>query len=227
MRPTDDELRDLWRSATAASPAEHPDADELERAARGELPPADRERVADHLVECGDCAALVRRLGDLQRWADAAASEVSARGAAAVSGTEHHRRWRPVLGLAAALVLATLAGLAIWQLAPVPGGKPPDALRSSAPAAVRPISGATLSEPPSHLAWPAQPGAAAYRVVLYDERAEVLWRGPAVRGTELDLPPDAAALLRPGHSYSWSVRLEDGASGRELGPYWFRVEEGG
>jgi hypothetical protein len=80
-----------------------------------------------------------------------------------------------------------------------------------------------LTEAPTHLAWPPQAGATGYRVVIFDARAERLWESPLLVGPELDVPPEARAVLRTGATYLWLVEVEGQAARRELGPYRFTL----
>lgn len=88
MRLNSEGLRELYQRetsrstrASAAGPAEEcPTEDVLVRAAAGELDQLERERTADHLATCSDCAKEYQALRSLKPWVD----EVSAKAGASV-----------------------------------------------------------------------------------------------------------------------------------------------
>lgn len=94
---------------------------EMERAAVNQGSRAERQRWADHFVDCGDCAAQYRLLRALEPWAREAAatvsdaseslSEVEATGDRSATAAGSGTRW----ALAAALLASF--GLGIWGLA--------------------------------------------------------------------------------------------------------------
>ena len=116
-------------------------------------------------------------------------------------------------------MLAIAAG--VW-LVMSPAAPPGDVMRGDSDV-VAPAPGSKLDQAPARLVWPPQPGAASYRVVLFDASAEQLWESPPLAGTELELPQEARALIRPDANYLWLVEVEGPATRRELGPFRFAV----
>lgn len=73
MRLNSEELRELYQRGTARSVRGSDEclAEEmLARAAAGELNQSERERVADHLAGCSDCAKEYRAMRSVKSWAD-------------------------------------------------------------------------------------------------------------------------------------------------------------
>lgn len=190
--------------------------DELLAALAGELAGERAERALAALAECPRCAAVAQIARDLQAHVtvdDAASSTVLGSGKAAAP--------RPVLRFvrwATAAVIVLGVGTATLVLRePVT----PPVVRGDAATALEPRSGAQLPAAPPRLRWNAIGTAAAYRVELYDERAESLWRSERVTATSLELPADLRARLGRG-TYLWRVRAE--GSEIDIGPFYFRIE---
>ena len=80
MRLDSEGLRELYQRKTArsarGSAADCLAEEALARAAAGELDQPERERIADHLVTCSDCAQEYRAIVSLKPWAAAAAVDV-------------------------------------------------------------------------------------------------------------------------------------------------------
>jgi len=166
-----------------------------------------------------------KELRDALRASDAMTSAehddailAAAREAAAEHARRRARRARLVPALAAAALAVVAIGLVTFtQLRPMD-----DTVRGDDAGLVVPPSGARLDSAPDELAWPAQPGATAYRVVLRDASAVVLWRGPESAANRLTLPTDGRRALDRAGTYLWTVEVDGGARG-ELGPYWFEI----
>ncbi|WP_313917735.1 hypothetical protein [Tahibacter sp.] len=145
--------------------------------------------------------------------------------AAGTAGTENvvsraragRRSGLPRWALAAAAVLVVGLGTVLL----LPREPVPPVVRGSPAAAVEPASGSALHAAPAELSWAAIGSATAYRVELYDERAESLWRSERVAATRVALPEDLRARLARG-TFLWRVRAE--GSDIEIGPFYFRVE---
>lgn len=220
--------------------------EELLAALAGTLDAPRAERAVQALAECPRCAAVARIAQDLQAnlaadaqafaaramsdEADAAnaigaanaANAACATGAAnTVDAPDGNRSGRqrglPRWALAAAAVLVVGLGTVLL----LPREPAPLVVRGSAAAAVEPASGSALRAAPAHLSWAAIGTATAYRVELYDERAESLWRSERVAATRVALPDDLRARLARG-TFLWRVRAE--GSDIEIGPFYFRVE---
>lgn len=131
------------------------------------------------------------------------------------------RRWL-IPGLAVAATVVVAVGL--WRFV-LPGTTVVDdgaALRSGT-IAVTPAEGAQLDGIPHRLGWPAQVGARAYRVVVFDTEAEPLWTSADLTSNELAVNEPLAATLRPGSTYLWLVEVDGEVARRELGPFAFHI----
>jgi anti-sigma factor RsiW len=88
MRLTSEDLRELYQRETArsarSSVSDCLPQDMLTRAAAAELNQSERERIADHLATCSDCAKEYQAISAVKSWAD----EVSLKAAPAKG---HHR----------------------------------------------------------------------------------------------------------------------------------------
>jgi hypothetical protein len=117
----------------------------IEREARGELSPADRERLEAHLRQCPACRMERRVRGDFQRVAEGAHADVRALIARALvpgQARTERRRFRGTrlrFALVAAVLLLGLTGLAaaasswsLWRLGPRDGVDPGAAVASTA-----------------------------------------------------------------------------------------------
>jgi len=90
MKLTDEEMKALYQAQTGRSArggADCPPEETLARAASGDLSPIERERVADHLMGCADCAQEYRLARSLKPWA----GQVAATAGAGTSDRAEHR----------------------------------------------------------------------------------------------------------------------------------------
>lgn len=87
-------------------------ADTLGRAARGELGPLERGRVADHLASCGDCAEELKLIAPLGAWAERSVATLGRSPSPAFAGA-----WLPAWQLATAALLVVAGGLLLWNMA--------------------------------------------------------------------------------------------------------------
>ena len=81
MKLTDEEMKALYQAQTVRSArggADCPPEETLARAAAGDLSSIERERVADHLMGCADCAQEYRLARSLKPWAGQVAATASA-----------------------------------------------------------------------------------------------------------------------------------------------------
>jgi hypothetical protein len=80
MRLNSEELRSLYQRETARSPRRSTSdclaEDVMARAVAGDLDQAVRERIADHLASCSDCAKEYRALKPVKSWANEKARPV-------------------------------------------------------------------------------------------------------------------------------------------------------
>ena len=74
MKLNSEELRSLYQRETARSnrrsDSECLTEEGVGRAVAGELDQAERERIADHLVSCSDCAKEYHAAKSIKSWAD-------------------------------------------------------------------------------------------------------------------------------------------------------------
>jgi hypothetical protein len=165
----------------------------------------ERQALADHVATCASCAADFRLLRELHAEAS--------RDAAA--GRPSRRVW----------LAAAAAALAAVALLPLLLREPADQVRGTANE-VRPADGAVLERAPEVLAWPAEPGARAYRVRLFQADATPLWDSGEVAGPPVRLPAEQLAGMRAGGSWYWTVEALGPVQRRRLGPFWFQLLAG-
>jgi hypothetical protein len=118
MRLTEEELKKLYQKQTARPAREREEClteEELLRAAMGEMSPSERERFADHMISCSDCAQEYRLTQSLKPLAEQVTD-----GEAKISKAEAEviaiRAFLPVRALyaIAASLLVLCIGLGIW-----------------------------------------------------------------------------------------------------------------
>lgn len=210
--PGESEWRARFRASLPAQPeSEHPPAETLWRAVRGELSGAELESLAAHLRSCGTC-------GD----AMAVSAEL-------VSASEPRvLPWRTSrIGAAAAGITALAAGLLLFVTHREPAQhEQPDlsASRGAVPpeAAIRPLSKDEQPASDARLQWTSVAGAVRYRVLLSTEDLRPV-HDRTLEGTTLALPPALEDLGntevarqreagRSGRVYLWQVEasLPDG-----------------
>lgn len=190
--------------------ATHLTENQLARLIDGDLEPALRAKVLEHLEQCADCreeAVAITRLR-----------------------TDHHsaapRRGRIIRALAA--VTAVAAGVALAVI-PRRAGPATDAVsgptRATAEApteieAVSPADGAAI-DPERRLVWRGK-RADSYRIVLLSAEGRPLWT-TEIPDTSVLLPPDLP--LAPGATYFWRVdALTEGITA-STGPRRFEVRD--
>src|ERR1044072_1322401 len=115
MKLNSEELRSLYQRETARSnrrsDSECLTEDVLARAAAGELDGAERERIADHLASCSDCAKEFSAAKSIKAWADEHAPARPIPFPAKANGQLRRRRlYLPYAIAASLLVLSLLLG---------------------------------------------------------------------------------------------------------------------
>ncbi len=194
-----DDLSQVWREGTR-----HPagvtcvERVAVVRAAREpSLPARERERLADHIGQCAECADAWRLARDLAPAFSAPAPQRA-----------QWRRWLP----AAALVALT-TGLALWSRFPAP--EPTSEVRGGRSAIVtEPADGAILTRQPSTLAitgaLPAELGSPRsterFELVILDARATELWTATGIGAAKVEIP---AELGLPPGTYYWRATALD------------------
>jgi len=149
--PGDDELRQLYREDVGAqsSVAVHPSEDDWIALTSDTLAPDIRDRIADHVVGCAECAAIHRALTDLRR--EAATIDPEAPPLAEVSSP----RWPWYGALAAAAILVVTLGAALLTRASRDTtAAPAPATVSLGPGPVAPRPGQTPAAPSASVVAP-------------------------------------------------------------------------
>ena len=121
MRLNSEDLRELYQRETARSARGSDDClteGMLARAVAGELSQPERERVADHIAGCSDCAKEFRALRPVKSWADSTPANEDAPQPIPFPVPENRPKWRlavyfPYSVAAAALILSLILG---WLL---------------------------------------------------------------------------------------------------------------
>ena len=240
MKVTEGELQDLYRQHTGGGDREAClTAEVIADLARGELSAEERRRAAIHLADCSDCSLELRMVRGLESWAadlapklEGGSAQPRGREAGAVTDLAAARqardasrrglarpRWLPA-AIAAGLALVVGSAYLLTPSAPAPPG---DVTRAESVAGLEPAVGTAVEEAPELFRWPAQQGAASYRVRLFDASAELLWESEPLRGPEARLPSEIRHRLESGSTYSWTVTMEGAVQRSRLGPFAFRV----
>jgi len=120
MKLNSEELRSLYQRETARSnrrsDSECLTEEVLARAVSGELDEAERERIADHLATCSDCAKEYRAAKSIKSWADETAPArpipfpAKANGHRALAEPRRRRVYLPYAIAASLLVLSMALG---------------------------------------------------------------------------------------------------------------------
>lgn len=130
--PADESLRVTWRDLSGAVPAPgaHLSEDDWVRLASGELDDAARERAADHIEACADCAGMFRAIAHVRDGAaaidagarafalpdDGAVGSAAAAVSASSAGPDAAARSGWWYGLAAAAVVVLAVGGVLWRV---------------------------------------------------------------------------------------------------------------
>jgi len=118
MKLNSEELRSLYQRETARSnrrsDSECLTEEVLARAVAGELDQAERERIADHLATCSDCAKEYRAAKSIKSWADEKARPIpfpaKANGHSVLTEPRRRRVYLPYAIAASLLVLSMALG---------------------------------------------------------------------------------------------------------------------
>jgi hypothetical protein len=200
-------LREAYRELQATGSDACPTDEDLAALALGELEPARRDALADHVVGCRRCAESVGILLETHREASDRKAKDSRR-----------RRWIPLAAAAAAIAVIGLL------LARSPASSPSaERGRAERVPGLVPADGAELADPPARFAWPPSERAEAYRLKIYRDSGDAAWAGAATAAPFLELPPDARARLSAGGAYYWVIEVESSSGTSRLGPYSFRI----
>ena len=145
-RLSDDELRQLYREDVGAESGVgvHPSEDDWIALTSDTLEPGLRDRMADHVVGCAECAAIHHALTDLRREA----ADIDPAAPALAGGAS--ARWQWYGALAAAATIVVILGAALLTRAPRrPTAEPVGSTPAASPAPV-----AAPAVPPSAVGAP-------------------------------------------------------------------------
>jgi hypothetical protein len=201
VTPPDDDLRAAYASMPReAGPCPSPET--LAELAIGEVPEAERARLADHIVACARCAADWRILSETHR-------ESSPERGARI-------RWFPIA--AAAAVLAVV-GFLVFRPTP-PRAETARGRPAALEGAIAPKPGDRLDAPPRDFVWTPPAGTSSARVRLFDASGRREWESEALKESKTTLPDAVGAALADG-SYFWTVDVETATGAEKLGPFPF------
>ena len=209
----DDAALARWRVAYRASmqgaSAACPSDEALVALVQGEISPDERRTAAAHVVACRACTDNYRLLLQLH-------DEVR-------PGHRAHWRWRTA-SIAAALILAALGAALLWQARQswMHGGFSEEGIRGPA-VSIQPADRASLPAPPLEFIWPAQTGATAYRLRLYDSGGDPVWQPAPVNESRVTVSREIAESLERGRPYFWVVDVDGPVARSRLGPFEFRL----
>ncbi|HWP45269.1 MAG TPA: zf-HC2 domain-containing protein, partial [Blastocatellia bacterium] len=211
MRLSSEELKRLYQHETARSTrpgADCPGAELLLQLAEGELSREERERVADHLVACSDCAHEYRIISSACPSQERAASAARASGAGVSFFSAPLAR---ALAVAAMVLIAIGASIIVWQMGRG-GAGPGEVVRGGRPLleSVVPEDRSVLGEAPAHLSWTAAEAADSYQVVLYDYQSTPIWESEPAAATSITIPEAVRQRLGRGKPIYWRVITQRG-----------------
>lgn len=159
----------------------------------GRLGPEARAPVVAHLLVCPRCRSVVQATGRL----------LADRGATAAVRQRQWRRWSLPLGIAAAAgVLLLLWPRSSDDAGSTLGLRDTTLTNLVAPAPLAPRGSVARVD---RLVWSSVPGAARYRLRLYDGEGAVLWT-PETVDTLVVLPD--SIVLSPRLTYFWKVEAQ-------------------
>jgi hypothetical protein len=205
----DEDLREAYASTTSTFAAEpHPSEDEWERFAVARMSNDERERLAQHIARCGECARVF-----------SAVSEVAS-GAPQIDRLAPTARpvrafWPFGMAAAAAVALFLIAPWRAGDVTPGPAGSASIPQQSSPPLSHSgQLRSATTTEPvpvephgrlkarPNEFQFHAGPDARAHVIRLYDSKGTLLWTSTEVPGETCPWPREIDG--KPGR-YFWQV----------------------
>ncbi len=116
---------------------------------------------------------------------------------------------------AASLLIAIAAGVYLRPQAALQNSALSEEviLRSAAFAAIAPAG--DVAAPPTEFRWQTAPGAARYEVQLVEVDRTVIWSGETTL-TQIEIPSDVRAQLKPGRTFQWKV-LSRNSAGEQTG----------
>lgn len=166
-----------------------PDPDRIWEAVRGELPPEEIRDIVDHVAVCASCAEDWRIAKEFEKESQAVVHPFPV------------PRFQPWIAAAAAALVLTVGGVAVFRQAPKPaeyrGGEtavealvPPDAV---------------LPRQSFVLAWKPVPGAESYDLLVSTGELDTIASPKGLTTTEYQVPADALANLPAATPIHWMV----------------------
>ena len=194
--------RELQQSGSGGCP----DAEALVGLVLKDVPPEEREALADHVVSCRRCSEDYQILSRTH-----------------VEASPMRRRLDPRAWIAAAVILFAVAGGVFVARRDRGESDITRGASSSVGSHVVPPDGGSVPSPPAEFVWPPQPGAEGYRVKLFAPSGDPLWESERVKQNRVGLPPLQRSRLSAGQSYFWVVETEMPLEKTRLGPFRFRL----
>jgi hypothetical protein len=133
--------------------------------------------------------------------------------AAAAARKDRAPRFRGLLGLAAAVMVAAALGYVAWDREPAVAPQAGQQAYRTASIDIVSPSG-DIPSPPGQLVWVASSAAARYDVRVLEVDGTVVWRSASL-SPRVDLPGGVVARIVPGKTLMWEVTALDG-SGRVI-----------
>ena len=187
---------------------DHPRDEEIAAFLDGALSAADRGVVARHLATCDDCRALLGAPGGQSAESADDPASFARRGDGQTARLRRFGRlWPALAGVAAAAILAVnmssrsqRAGSDVDELR----GDTAQTMEGSTLAVRSPTDGARVLVDTLVLRWASAGSGATYDVTIVDAVGDEVWN-TRVGTTEVALPAETEARLRPEATYYWRV----------------------
>lgn len=200
----EDNLKQLWQSATTGAFGPHLSDETLVALSCGELSDTARDAAAEHVTSCHDCANAVQALMRARRQLQAAPD-------APVLQPTRRNVWLPI---AASLVFGALA-LGAWLSVRQPAQEIP--VQRSGAAGIKTVTAddQTLPRASFTLTWESPVDAREARVTLFSADTTEVYRAERVTGNSVTVPLQALQAIKAGTVLYWTVDVTD-AEGRVL-----------
>jgi anti-sigma factor ChrR (cupin superfamily) len=200
----EDNLKQLWQTATTSAAGPHLSDETLVALACGELNGAARDAAAAHMANCHDCSSAVQALMRARRQLQAAAVP-------SVFQPARRSVWLPI---AATVAFGALA-LGAWWSVQQPAQE--NIVQRSGAASIKVLTadGQALPRASFTLTWESPLGAREARVILFSADTTEIYRAEHVTGNSVTVPLQALQAIPAESSLFWTVDVTD-AEGRVL-----------
>ena len=183
-----------------------PAPNSLQRLLAGETRGAERSAIADHLVDCPDCAAECRAGLALEGFATDAADRIHRSGAAAsqpVARISRRPVWLSAFAAAAAIILILTLPIARRWIGP----REAEPLRGSSTEPLRSLVPEAMSQPRDRviLRWSPLAPSARYSVRVTTEDLTPVAFASDLVSNEYAVPKEALATVPPNSRLFWQV----------------------